>query len=468
MQPKALATLAGLVTALMIGLALSPADTSAHLKFNPTLAVCAEDVDTAGVRCDGDVSAGSQADISLDFSLGLGPDGDPGTEDDTNDANFIALVNFFNPAFTVPDAQAQIGALVGQVISTPTLGLQNQPCATQLPITFDMIAASVDPADTTPDQPAAPDPDWPGFADANGNSLQDAVDKYPAFLNTLFPGLTPLSRSISFQSVGQPIIVQQLTFPAGSDFPVLAPNHPPFDESLGLPIVTVLQDPTAPPDPTSPITDFCTPLQSSIVSFKVSKDNRDTADVDEGGITLLANPEGGPYAFTSWTRSARDADDDGWEQGDVTGVDTCPLQANHGNPRLKGDGDADEDGLDAACDPNDNDQNSDQDGDVFSNRQDSCPLVANPDQKDSDQDGIGDACDIAGAEITLPDGSVGSLQGPDTPDGESVELFVEGELVISGGGGGGFPLWAAIVAGVGGGALLLAVAGAAFTSRRRR
>jgi len=65
----------------------------------------------------------------------------------------------------------------------------------------------------------------------------------------------------------------------------------------------------------------------------------------------------------------------------------------------------------------------DCDGDGFYNRGDNCPLVANPDQADVDTDDIGDACDLVGA------GGIG--QGPDTPDGDPIELTLEVDVDIS-------------------------------------
>lgn len=127
----------------------------------------------------------------------------------------------------------------------------------------------------------------------------------------------------------------------------------------------------------------------------------DTSEADIEYV-LYRNPsEEGTYPITTIIAGLADADGDGLENL----LDTCPFDPNLGDPRIRGDGDLDGDGLDAACDPDDNEVNSDQDLDGYTNRQDNCPLIANGEEgtnqedSDVDEDGddqpdlIGDDCD---------------------------------------------------------------------------
>ena len=71
-------------------------------------------------------------------------------------------------------------------------------------------------------------------------------------------------------------------------------------------------------------------------------------------------------------------------------VDTCPLIPDSDQT------DSDGDGLGDLCD-------DDDDNDGLDDVSDNCPLVVNPDQGDANEDGIGDACELDADADGIPD-----------------------------------------------------------------
>lgn len=405
MRPNA-PLLAGALFGLMaIVLLLGSAD-SARADFNPTLDVTIENP-----------APEANSNQTVDFNLPSG------------DVNFGGVVAFVpREVGIVPGDQIPIGAVVGQLTSGATLGLINGACNNALTVEFTFLNSSIDPTDTVPFLDAD-DNNTPDFVEDKDNSgLPDAFEKYPDFITRVLddvPGdevgqpLQPIRRSAGITIVaGVEVLLQFLIFEPGTFINENIPN----DEELGFPTVTLLQnagDPTQDPIP-SAITDFCTPLTTNNTSFAISKDNPCTDESvptdqldplcevtgavfdipevatttpDESGTVLFTNPQDGTYTFTTLSVGLRDADGDGLENL----LDTCAFVANVGDARIGGDGDEDNDGLDAACDPDDSVTNSDEDLDGFLNRQDNCPLDPNGEnednQRDTDNDQIGDACD---------------------------------------------------------------------------
>ncbi|SDD88280.1 thrombospondin type 3 repeat-containing protein [Riemerella columbipharyngis] len=117
-----------------------------------------------------------------------------------------------------------------------------------------------------------------------------------------------------------------------------------------------------------------------------------------------------------------DKDGDGIEDG----KDNCP---NIANPDQK---DTDNDGIGDICD-------NDIDGDGILNNQDNCPNIANPDQKDSDNDGIGDTCDsdIDGDGIPNVQDNCPNIANPDQKDtdndgiGDTCDNDIDGDDILN-------------------------------------
>lgn len=398
------------VLALVLSMAAS--DTAyGQATFTPELSVELTDPTPEGL-----------SDYVLEFTLPSG------------DVNFAGIVGFLPPDWGIVDGRdIPVGAVVGELQADATLGLINSPCNQVLEVDFEMLNASLDIDDTIDfdTEEGGQDPNTEDWAeDLDGNGLLQAIDQWPEFIYRTLEDTTeePIRRSAAMSIVAStPVLLQFLIFPPGTFINENIPN----DAELGYPSVTLLQnagDPDIIPEP-GVITDFCSPLISTNTSFGLTQDNEDTPDVDEGGYPLFVNPQNGTYEFTVASVGQRDADGDSFENS----LDTCALVPNIGDPRVPNVGDLDSDGLDAACDPNDDPAsqgtNSDEDGDGYQNRQDNCPLIANGEEEtnqvDEDEDQVGDDCD--------PD------PGCDDCQGELSLAQSSFELVIGDGSGPGGP-----------------------------
>ena len=350
-------------------------------------------------------AAMAPADITTQFGIGLDPTTcRPITNPDIhpNQYNSGLLISFTPPGWGVTkSSDVPIGTKVGTFASKTTLGLLNSPCTAFLTVNFDLYNGTIDPngptvAELPPlDNNGIPTKDRlsPMKAPTAGG-VPTAATAWPTYLNDVATkagtdpsGLIARYVGVNSQSSSTTVVVQFLVFQPGAT----VSNRIKLDPALGYPTVPVLQDPTQPASPTDQIDYVCAPLWTqSVLSGSVN------------GATFRSNPPDGVYNFVTWTIPLPDANGDGIENR----LDPCPY-SNKGNWDPRGDkvqpgADSDGDGIPDACDPFPNAPSlaaaangiseADEDGDGWDNRADNCPLVQNPDQKDSNGDGIGDAC----------------------------------------------------------------------------
>jgi len=415
-------------------------DKETKLRFKPLAAYGAVAAVAAFVMLLGSAdSVGAQATFTPELNVTLATT-DPEVSSDftttfnlpDGDVNFAGVVAFIPPEWGIVKGNTlPVGADVGNLRADATLGLINASCNQPVPVEFDMKNGSINRDDTVSfnDDESDDDPDRE-FAETliPEKEIFEATVRYPEFLDRIVDA-QPIRRAVGVEAVaGTPVLLQFLIFPPGT----LIDEEIPNDPALGYPSVTFLQnagDDEAVPAP-GVITDFCTPLATNNISFGFAQEGCSDKDSATGESLcepttdpLFVNPTDGTYTFTTIALGQRDADGDTYENS----LDTCPLDPNVGNPRIPSDGDVDSDGLDQACDPDGDPStgtNSDQDLDGYLNRQDNCPLIANGEQEDNqedtDLDQIGDACD--------PD--------PAVENGELSTATPVGEVVVGNGNGG--------------------------------
>ncbi len=127
-------------------------------------------------------------------------------------------------------------------------------------------------------------------------------------------------------------------------------------------------------------------------------------------------------ATASFSLQQQDSTDDDWDKDGVkNAVDNCPVKANPDQKDTDGDGHGD------ACDATPNGGSSgiaDYDKDGVADSVDNCPTVPNPDQADTDGDGIGDACDTHDDSNTTSPPNLPGVQSPAPTGGFPLLLVV--------------------------------------------
>jgi hypothetical protein len=369
-----------------------------------------------------------------------------------------------------PSSEVDLGVQRDVVDTVMTSGFVNKPCNTPLALHFDMLNGTTDKSRTVTFEG--------GFDDSNGDGNPDFIDRYPDFNDRIVGPAQPIVREVGIADVaGTKILMQFLEYEPGATL-----FGRTSDPALGQPWVTVFNntgDPEAIPKPGAQ-TDICSPMDFTIHFFGAAQD----------GTVLLRNPkEAGTYTHSTLWVAERDADGDGIENT----LDPCPLDPDPTwDPRAleaAGPGDADGDGLPSSCDPDDSTAVDDQDGDGYLNRGDNCPAVGNGvaqaataagNQKDSDSDRIGDACDpnplnadsegeapevVLSQDITFTEAVPPVAPQPVAPSPVAA-LPSAGSAGLLGKGGSGMPAW--WYAMVAGGALLIVSGLAVLSSARRR
>jgi len=114
--------------------------------------------------------------------------------------------------------------------------------------------------------------------------------------------------------------------------------------------------------------------------------------------------------------SAPEGDEDGDSVAD--NLDNCPADSNPDQA------DSNLDGIGDAC------QVADQDGDEVADGSDNCPTIYNPDQIDTNEDGVGDDCSNLSPEVetggvTAVKATTATIEGTVNPEGSATSYYFE-------------------------------------------
>jgi len=333
-----------------------------------------------------------------------------------------------------PGTGFPIGAWMGDLSSSTTLGVLNSACRHSISPLFDLYNASVDTSNAlTPGEMAWTNTGSPPPDVNPANGIPDYLEKYPHFLNLMLdpdgpagpaPPLEPRARYAGHKKLSTTNWLIELIVLDPGQITQLPGIKAQMVPGLGYALLTILNNPVDQQEQPGAISDFCTSLQSVTTLYGTTKAGGLYGGVGAGLVSQV-NPAAntgvlgtGTHIARTYSQSERDADNDGWEND----MDPCPYTPDPPwDPRVMGGlmsgdcvhpgpGDHDCDGLPDACDPFPEvyDGDEDEDNDGYNNRQDICPLVWDgpgpTNQLDSDglvgnadlgpsPDSIGDACD---------------------------------------------------------------------------
>ncbi len=241
--------------------------------------------------------------------------------------NFRALVSFLPPEWGVPaDGDIPNGVITGELQAVATLGLANNPCGQTLNVPFTFMDATTDTSTQVSFYNDNNDIDDIGDMFEIVGGLPRGVTEYPEFLARTFntdpengtgTPIKPLARQYGQNTRDVPGTDVSLNFVIFSPGTPITDRTP--DPAMGFPVVTILQnlgDPGIEPEPGA-VTDFCTPLSTTITTFGITQDNPDAGIT--GGQVYRTNPSDGDFIFTTFAASQWDTNRNGLENS----MDPC-------------------------------------------------------------------------------------------------------------------------------------------------